>query len=214
MATSTATRLALKKIHHDANMRETTHGGPGRGQGRKPLYSEKTVKRNVTLLPSQVEAMEKLGEGNLSAGIRKAIDMSTKPTNLMTDDQRALYEAVNGVKLPRQTDNERNEALRLAAVEYDMSKDDRPMTMNNISYMPPRKAIDMTTQTTNSYLITEEYLGDIATKEQAEKMIALLQARGFDVEYGDQATRLRPWDWNDDEAIDFHTAVLEEMANV
>lgn len=116
-------------------MTKNKHGGPGRGQGRKPLYSEKTVKRNVTLLPSQVEAMSQLGNGNLSAGIRKAIDMTT--TNLMTDDQRALYEAVNGVKLPRQTDNERNEALRLAAVEYDTSKDDRPMTMNNINYMAP-----------------------------------------------------------------------------
>lgn len=63
-------------------MTENTHGGPGRGQGRKPLYSEKTVKRNVTLLPSQVEAMEKLGNGNLSAGIRKAIDMNMQKPSL------------------------------------------------------------------------------------------------------------------------------------
>lgn len=47
------------------------------GGGRKPLNpNEKTTKVAVTLLPSQVEAMIQLGNGNLSAGIRKAIDMS------------------------------------------------------------------------------------------------------------------------------------------
>lgn len=50
-------------------------GGAGRGQGRKPLYSQKTTKVAVTLLPDQVEAMKKLGNGNLSAGIRKAIEI-------------------------------------------------------------------------------------------------------------------------------------------
>lgn len=46
------------------------------GGGRKPLSpQEETVKVAVTLLASQVEAMEKLGNGNLSAGIRKAIEM-------------------------------------------------------------------------------------------------------------------------------------------
>lgn len=47
------------------------------GGGRKPLYSDKTTKVAVTLLPAQVEAMKQLGDGNLSAGIRKAIEIAT-----------------------------------------------------------------------------------------------------------------------------------------
>lgn len=58
-------------------MTQPTHGGAGRGQGRKPLATtDPTIKVAITLLSSQVEAMEKLGNGNLSAGIRKAIDMT------------------------------------------------------------------------------------------------------------------------------------------
>lgn len=57
-------------------MTENTHGGPGRGQGRKLLDGKGATKVAVTLLPEQVEAMKRLGSGNLSAGIRKAIDMS------------------------------------------------------------------------------------------------------------------------------------------
>lgn len=64
-------------------MTKNTHGGPGRGQGRKPLHSEKTVKRNVTLLPSQVEELTHLGEGNLSAGISRMYAMNIrKPDNI------------------------------------------------------------------------------------------------------------------------------------
>lgn len=56
-------------------MTKNKHGGTGRGQGRKPLTTaEPTVKVAITLLPSQVEAMKELGDGNLSAGIRKAIE--------------------------------------------------------------------------------------------------------------------------------------------
>lgn len=56
--------------------RLTGRGGPGRGQGRKPLYHVKTTKVAVTLLPSQVEAVKKFGDGNLSAGVRKAIEIA------------------------------------------------------------------------------------------------------------------------------------------
>lgn len=45
------------------------------GGGRKPLTTtEPTVKVAITLLASQAEAMKQLGDGNLSAGIRKAIE--------------------------------------------------------------------------------------------------------------------------------------------
>lgn len=58
------------------------HGGPGRGQGRKPLDGKGATKVAVTLLPEQVKAMKQLGNGNLSAGIRKAIEMTTQTTNV------------------------------------------------------------------------------------------------------------------------------------
>lgn len=45
------------------------------GGGRKPLATtDPTKKVAITLLASQVEAMTQLGDGNLSAGIRKAIE--------------------------------------------------------------------------------------------------------------------------------------------
>lgn len=51
------------------------------GGGRKPLApTEPTVKVAITLLASQVEAMNQLGNGNLSAGIRKAIENMTTVT--------------------------------------------------------------------------------------------------------------------------------------
>jgi hypothetical protein len=52
------------------------------GGGRKSLYPEKTTKVAVTLLPEQREAMKQLGNGNLSAGIRKAIDMHTQTARI------------------------------------------------------------------------------------------------------------------------------------
>lgn len=55
---------------------KNTHGGAGRGQGRKPLDGKGATKVAVTLLPAQVETMKQLGNGNLSAGIRKAIEMT------------------------------------------------------------------------------------------------------------------------------------------
>lgn len=66
----------------------------------------------------------------------------------------------------------------------------------------------------NSYLITEEYLGNEATKADAEKMIELLQKRGFDVQYGDPNMRRLPSDWDFDAAIDFDTAIIEEVENI
>lgn len=46
------------------------------GGGRKSLSpAEKTTSRNVTLLPSQVTELERMGDGNLSAGIRRMYEM-------------------------------------------------------------------------------------------------------------------------------------------
>lgn len=57
---------------------QSNHGGKRQNAGRKPLEAtEPTVKVAITLLPSQVEAMKQLGDGNLSLGIRKAIENMT-----------------------------------------------------------------------------------------------------------------------------------------
>lgn len=54
------------------------------GGGRKPLTAaEPTVKVAITLLASQAEAMKQLGNGNLSAGIRKAIEMKFQQTSVI-----------------------------------------------------------------------------------------------------------------------------------
>lgn len=53
-----------------------THGGPGRGQGRKPLDRSlrfRTVRATVTLTEEDAEKLKALGEGNLSEGIRRAL---------------------------------------------------------------------------------------------------------------------------------------------
>jgi hypothetical protein len=62
-------------------MAKNTHGGPGRGQGRKRKFEE-LERRTVTLTPAHAARLEQLGNGNLSLGIRKAIEMTTAPRHL------------------------------------------------------------------------------------------------------------------------------------
>ena len=64
----------------------------------------------------------------------------------------------------------------------------------------------------NRYLLEEsEIVG--ATKAQVLKIIAALQAAGWDVEYGVPGSRGPAPDWWDhNEAIDFHTALYEAVA--
>lgn len=46
--------------------------------GRPRVHSnEKTRPYTVSLTPSEVNAIRKLGDGNLTAGIRKAIEIAT-----------------------------------------------------------------------------------------------------------------------------------------
>lgn len=84
-------------------MTQNTHGGKDRGQGRKPLTpTEPTVKVAITLLLSQVEAMKQLGDGNLSAGIRKAIEMTTQTDtitieNISTKPEHDPYTNIDGI---------------------------------------------------------------------------------------------------------------------
>lgn len=49
------------------------HGGPGRGQGRRPEHGTEPLTRClVSLDAGSIEALRNLGDGNLSRGIRRA----------------------------------------------------------------------------------------------------------------------------------------------
>lgn len=54
----------------------------------------------------------------------------------------------------------------------------------------------------NTYYITEAHLGDEATEQDARRMVELLTAKGYDVEYGNQFNRdgedaIASRDWED-----------------
>jgi hypothetical protein len=53
------------------------HGGKRRGAGRPPLSSENTVPITLTLRPSDIAYLSKLGQGNVSAGVKKLIERET-----------------------------------------------------------------------------------------------------------------------------------------
>uniref|UniRef100_A0A6M3LSY6 Uncharacterized protein n=1 Tax=viral metagenome TaxID=1070528 RepID=A0A6M3LSY6_9ZZZZ len=55
------------------NLERPQHGGPRKGAGRKPLYSEPMQKRTVLLPPHHIAALIQLGSGNLAAGIRALV---------------------------------------------------------------------------------------------------------------------------------------------
>lgn len=61
---------------------KTTHGGPRPGAGRKPGWRKPDARRRMTcikLTEAEHEAAIQLGNGNVSAGIRLALAMATKP---------------------------------------------------------------------------------------------------------------------------------------
>lgn len=50
-------------------------GGPGRGQGRKPLSAgEPTIEATISLPQSHWEILRELGDGNASAGVRHLVE--------------------------------------------------------------------------------------------------------------------------------------------
>ena len=53
-------------------MKKETRGGPGRGQGRKPVGDTPAKKYNVTLDEATADALRAYGGGNLSEGVRRA----------------------------------------------------------------------------------------------------------------------------------------------
>jgi hypothetical protein len=58
-------------------MSETNHGGSRKGAGRPPLADVPGTRKNVYLLPSEIAYLKKLGNGSLTAGIKKAIELLT-----------------------------------------------------------------------------------------------------------------------------------------
>lgn len=62
----------------DKKVTLATHGGPGRGGGRKLKSGAKAVRKTVTLDPADLRTLLGLGNGGLSEGIRKAVELARK----------------------------------------------------------------------------------------------------------------------------------------
>lgn len=54
-------------------MRRRSSEAPKRGAGRPPVATGGTRKVSITLDPATLAALEQLGDGNLSAGVREAV---------------------------------------------------------------------------------------------------------------------------------------------
>jgi hypothetical protein len=67
--------------HEDKGNRTMTpdnkHGGKRTGAGPKRKF-DSLIRRTVTLPPEHIELLEKLGDGNLSAGIRLLVERERK----------------------------------------------------------------------------------------------------------------------------------------
>jgi len=50
------------------------HGGPRKGAGRKPLHGKNMIQRHVLVTEQQIIKALKIGQGEFSRGVRKAID--------------------------------------------------------------------------------------------------------------------------------------------
>lgn len=68
-------RLWLIRVHPIA---PPTRGGKREGAGRKKIGEKGTEAVTVTLLPEHKALLSKLGEGNISAGVRELIIRYTK----------------------------------------------------------------------------------------------------------------------------------------
>jgi hypothetical protein len=55
-------------------------GGYRKGAGRIATFGEVMQKKTITLPESPMKYLKKLGEGNLSAGIRTAVDLLREKT--------------------------------------------------------------------------------------------------------------------------------------
>jgi len=63
-------------VDDDVTKQPKRLGGSRLGAGRKPIGNEPMVQRTVTLPPDTITTLEGLGDGNLSAGIRRLVNTS------------------------------------------------------------------------------------------------------------------------------------------
>ncbi len=55
-------------------MSKKTAGGPREGAGRPRMEKQKQTRRNIMLSDRLIEKAKKIGDGNISDGIRKALE--------------------------------------------------------------------------------------------------------------------------------------------
>lgn len=53
-------------------------GGPGRGQGRNPLYKRPMARSGFTAPERYMVALSLLGEGSSSAGVRRSLELAAE----------------------------------------------------------------------------------------------------------------------------------------
>ncbi len=61
-------------------------GGRREGAGRPSLYTEPLIRRTVTLPASYIVQLERLGNGNLSEGIRYLVEFACTPSGALWFD--------------------------------------------------------------------------------------------------------------------------------
>jgi len=54
-----------------------THGGQRASAGRKLIYEQEMVKVTITLPPAHITTLRDLGEGNVSLGTRRLVELHT-----------------------------------------------------------------------------------------------------------------------------------------
>lgn len=50
-----------------------SHGGPRPGAGRRPRFGRPMIRKTIRLTEKEIARLERLGDGNLSEGIRTAL---------------------------------------------------------------------------------------------------------------------------------------------
>lgn len=76
--------MAHNKIYSPPSIDEapSRHGGAGRGQGRKPADGATDLKRrNISIDDARADILRRLGDDDLSLGIRRAADMIARDTD-------------------------------------------------------------------------------------------------------------------------------------
>jgi len=68
----------MPKVTSPAKLSHQARGGSGRGGGRRLESGATAVPKTVTMDPGDVTLLKKLGDGELSRGIRRAAELVRK----------------------------------------------------------------------------------------------------------------------------------------